>query len=189
MEICSCARASPQAVAPQRLAAVLALLDNIVQAVRRIAADLRPLMLDDLGLADAIHALAQDFEQRHGLRVDVQVDRKMSSAARKALTDDRVSIALYRIVQEALNNVSRHARASHVRIELAHRARELVLSVADDGVGVQGQAPVHEHQFGLLGVSERAEALGGRFELQHQATGGACLRVSLPLAARRGQAA
>jgi PAS domain S-box-containing protein len=176
MEISACAASGPHIIEPERLASVMGLLDGVVLSVRRIAADLRPLMLDDLGLGDAVQALAQDFAQRHGVRVDVQLRLCATGAA----LDERVSTAMYRIVQEALNNVARHASARHVCIVLVQERAELTLTVADDGVGVAGQPPLRDDQFGVLGMRERAQALSGSCELLQQPGGGACLRVRVP---------
>jgi signal transduction histidine kinase len=93
-----------------------------------------------------------------------------------------VSIALYRMVQEALTNIARHARASDVHIELAQQSGELVLTVCDNGVGFPERAAAKEGSFGLLGIRERALALGGTLEVDNPPAGGGRLCVRVPLA-------
>ncbi|GAA0766931.1 PAS domain-containing sensor histidine kinase [Ideonella azotifigens] len=176
MDIADCARSGELQEANGHVAMLLARLDQIVQSVRRIAADLRPLMLDDLGLGDAIEWLANDFSKRLGIPVHLQVD------AIEPPPSDKVSIAIYRMVQEALVNVARHSQASKVQVALHVEAGELVLSVRDDGVGLPDPPSQRESQFGLLGIQERADALGGQLELNNAGNGGACVVVRMPLA-------
>ncbi len=156
-----------------RLPAMLAMLDETVAALRRIAADLRPLMLDDLGLNAAIEWLAIEASRRLGIRVQVDLDEVPE-------VDERVAIALYRMVQEALTNVARHARAGHASVQLRRRDDGLHLSVHDDGVGFPERALQREGRWGLLGMRERAELLGGRLEIDNPPGGGARVRVHLP---------
>lgn len=156
-----------------RLPAMLAMLDETVASLRRIAGDLRPLMLDDLGLNAAIEWLAAEASKRLGIRVRAELDELPE-------VDGRVAIALYRMVQEALTNVARHARAHTVGVELRRAADGLHLTVRDDGVGFPARALQREGRFGLLGMRERAELLGGRLEIDNPPGGGARVRVHLP---------
>jgi two-component system sensor histidine kinase UhpB len=159
-----------------RLAGMLAMLDDTVASVRRIASDLRPLMLDDLGLNAAIEWLASEASRRLGMAIEVHFDDVEHQL------DGRVAIALYRMVQEALTNVARHAAASEVRIALRRRAGELVLTVQDNGKGFPAQALQREGSYGLMGIRERAHMLGGRIEIDNPADGGGRLSIHLPLA-------
>ncbi len=156
-----------------RLPAMLGMLDETVAALRRIAADLRPLMLDDLGLNAAIEWLGNEASRRLGIRVQVDLDEVPD-------VDERVAIALYRMVQEALTNVARHARARQASVQLRRRNDGLHLSVRDDGVGFPERALQREGRWGLLGMRERAELLGGRLEIDNPPGGGARVRVHLP---------
>lgn len=158
-----------------RIRGLFEMIDDTVAAVRRISADLRPLMLDDLGLNAAIDALAQDVGRRTGLKVSVRLGTDDPPVS------DSAAIALYRMVQEALTNVSRHAQAHAVQVELQQRGAGLVLTVRDDGVGFSERALQHENRYGLLGIRERALALGGRLEVDNPAGGGARITVHLPL--------
>ncbi|MBX3607822.1 MAG: PAS domain S-box protein [Piscinibacter sp.] len=157
-----------------RVPAMLSMLDETVASVRRIAGDLRPLMLDDLGLNAAIEWLASEASRRLGIRVDVALDDL-------GAVGERVAIALYRMVQEALTNVARHANATTARVELRRDGDAVRLAVSDDGVGYPAHALQREGRWGLLGMRERADMLGGRLEIDNTTGGGACVRVILPL--------
>jgi two-component system, NarL family, sensor histidine kinase UhpB len=174
MEIAGCARAYNLDAADARISEMLAHLDEITASVRRIAADLRPLMLDDLGLDDAIEALAQDFRRRHGIAVELALDPMGTPA------DPRIAIGLYRMVQESLTNVARHAQATRVRIGLRRVGDSVELEVADNGVGATAPPSPRDSQFGLLGMRERADMLGGSFAFGQGDDGGARVRVHVP---------
>lgn len=160
----------------ERVAPLIEMVDETLRTVRRIATDLRPLMLDELGLNPAIEALARATEQRLGIGITSRLQE-----LDPPLTAD-AAIALYRMVQEALTNVARHARARHARIELAADGDQLILTVSDDGVGFNGDAVQREGHHGLLGIDERAHMFGGRLEIAPRAEGGGRLTVKLPLA-------
>lgn len=149
-------------------------LDEIMAAVRRIAVDLRPQMLDDLGLGAAVEWLVQDFARHTGLRCTTQLDEV-------GALDDSVATALYRMVQEALTNVLRHAQATEVAVELRLRDGRAQLSVRDNGLGLQDAAGSHDSRFGLLGMQERASMLGGQLQIESAPGGGTCVSMGLPL--------
>jgi signal transduction histidine kinase len=159
---------------PARLQSMMDLVDDTVAAVRRIAMDLRPPMLDDLGLQAAIEWLAKDFERRSGIQVTLHwVDSAEP-------IHPHMATAVYRIVQEALTNMARHARASQAVISMEPKGHRLQLVVEDDGRGFpSGQPPLGS--FGLIGMRERVHMLGGHITLKNAASGGARLVVRLPL--------
>jgi two-component system, NarL family, sensor histidine kinase UhpB len=159
----------------ERVASMLAMLDDTMLSVRRIISDLRPLMLDDLGLNAAVDWLARESARRMGIEVTVRLGE------RDPALDKDTAIAVYRMVQEALTNVGRHARASEVRIDLREASGELVLTVQDNGIGFANGAMRKAGSFGLFGVRERAYALGGSMEAGNPGAGGARLCVRLPL--------
>lgn len=184
MELSSLGPAAARRSYDGRVANMLDMIDDTVAAVRRIAADLRPMMLDDLGLNAAIEWLARDAARRMGIEITVRLgedDPPLSEGA---------AIALYRMVQEALTNVARHARATDVSIEMRLQGPELVLSVRDNGVGFPDPSTQQDGRYGLLGIRERAYMLGGRIEVDNPPGGGGRLTVRLPLAgpARIGNA-
>lgn len=165
---------APVAADDASVAAMQAMLDDTLASVRRIASDLRPLMLDDLGLNAAIEWLARDASRRIGIPVHTRLP-----LAEPAL-DQRVAIALYRMVQEALTNVARHSQAKSVEIILQVQERQLVLTVADDGIGLDEQALQRAGSFGLMGLRERAHLLGGQIEIGRRPRGGTRLTVRVP---------
>jgi PAS domain S-box-containing protein len=157
------------------IAQMFEMLDDTVAAVRRIAADLRPLMLDDLGLNAAIEWLARDAARRMDIEIKVRLDREDPPLTNGA------TIAVFRMVQEALTNVSRHARATAVRIELTREGDEIVLVVRDNGVGFPERSLQREGRYGLLGIRERAFMFGGRLVVDNPSGGGGRITVRLPL--------
>jgi PAS domain S-box-containing protein len=175
MEIAGLRGQDPAPADGGRISSMLEMVDSSVAALRRLAADLRPLMLDDLGLNAAIESLARDTARR------MYIDVKVHLCAEDAPLAPGVDIALYRMVQEALANVGRHAGASRVRVELRHQGQELVLTVQDNGKGFPERSMAREGRYGLLGLRERALMLGGRLEIDNPAGGGGRVVVHLPL--------
>lgn len=163
----------------EKLARMNATLDSTVNATRRISADLRPLMLDDLGLAEAAEWLVEDFGQRSGISCTLALEdtESLSALAKPAAT------ALYRVLQESLTNVARHAGAQNVRIRLDARRGEAMLSVEDDGRGIDDADRRKPRSFGLKGLRERAHYLGGTAEVGRMPQGGTRVLVRIPLAA------
>jgi two-component system sensor histidine kinase UhpB len=182
MELASLGTQAQPGGSRERIASMLEMVDETVASVRRIATDLRPLMLDDLGLNAAIEWLAESWARRMGVAVRLQLGDADPPLGQVA------SIALYRMVQEALTNVARHAGASEVRIEIRHQAGELVLTVQDNGVGFAEPSIYREGSHGLMGIRERAYMLGGQLEVGNASGGGGSITVRLPhlTATRRG---
>jgi signal transduction histidine kinase len=147
----------------------------MIKTVRRIATELRPGMLDDLGLAASIEWQARDFEKRTGIVCEVSVPAEDLTLARAQ------SVALFRIFQEALTNVTRHANAQHIEVELTATPDEVTLQVHDDGRGIQAHEIAGLHSLGLLGMRERAKRLNGSFDIQGAPGNGTMLRVSIPV--------
>jgi two-component system sensor histidine kinase UhpB len=175
MELSSLKHAGTAPAAGEHVAGMLEMIDETVAAVRRISADLRPLMLDDLGLNAAIEALAREAARR----MDIEITGRLGHE--DPPVNSSTAIALYRMVQEALTNVGRHARATDVAIEMQTAGGELVLTVRDNGVGFPAGALQHEGRFGLLGMRERTVALGGRLEVDNPPGGGGRITIRLPL--------
>lgn len=143
--------------------------------VRRISHDLHPSLLDTLGLPAAIGQLVAEFEQRSGLSIDYQ------NALGDSQLSDGMAVALFRILQEALSNIERHAQASKVLIGLDGTARSVRLTVRDDGIGLRArQLDKLSGGIGLRNIRERVEHFGGRFALDSE-PGRTQLRVTLPL--------
>jgi signal transduction histidine kinase len=151
-----------------------ALLDQTIASIKRVCAELRPSIMDDLGLSATLEWLAEDFESRTGIRTSVNVDPP------DIFGDARHSIAIFRITQEALTNVARHARATEVAITLRGRKDELVLDVRDNGRGIEKGDLQRTRSFGVLGIQERVSLLGGSFSIQGLPGQGTSLHVRLP---------
>lgn len=160
--------------AAARLSRMLAMLDASVAATRRIAADLRPLVLDDLGLAPAIEWLVQNFTQRSGVPCDLDIDEELE-------LQEPYATAVFRIVQESLFNVGKHAHATSVQVRVAHEGGEMVLSVQDDGVGFQVSDPRKPQSLGLVGLRERAHLLQGKLTVASTPGQGTRVEARIPV--------
>jgi len=154
------------------------IIDTTVQAVRRISAELRPGLLDDLGLTAAIEWQAHDFCSRAGLSCHIR------SEPEDIILDKSRSIALFRIFQEALTNIARHARATQVEINLERNTSTVNMEICDNGVGITAAQLAASGSFGILGIRERVNSLGGSLNISGVPGRGTTLRVSLPLGAR-----
>jgi PAS domain S-box-containing protein len=153
-----------------------AVLDRTVTSVRRISADLRPLMLDDLGLRDAIAWLVEDFSKHSAIecRLNAPPDAALENVERT------VAITLYRVLQESLTNVARHSGAKSVWVALGENGNALQLEVEDDGRGIGEADLVRPRSLGLKGMRERVLYLGGSVEIGRAPRGGTRVLVRLP---------
>ncbi len=150
------------------------LIDTLINTVRDLSMGLRPSMLDDLGLGPALKWQAQDFTRRYGVMVSVALEGDMDRLSEPHRT------CVYRVVQEALTNCARHAKASQVGVSLRRGDKMLRLLIHDDGVGLRGNAG-KSNGFGLLGIEERVKELQGT-ALVHSTNGaGTTLSVEIPV--------
>ena len=153
-------------------------VDALMEFVRATAAALRPAMLDDLGLVPALECLATTFQHRTGARCAIDVAPELSSIELPSET----SAALFRIAQELLTNVMRHAAASHVRMRLYQGGGRVTLEVTDNGKGITRESMTTPHSFGLRGMQERASLLGGHFHIAGSSGVGTTACASVPVA-------
>jgi two-component system sensor histidine kinase UhpB len=167
----ACLRPRPDQAAPAD--AIAATADALHGTVRNLLRRLRPGTLDSAGLDAALEELCSDWSRRHG------VECSLSLAGNARNLDRKIAIAVYRIAQECLANVARHAQASWVRASLECDARSLLLSVQDNGRGLAADA--RQQGFGLLGMEERAAALGGRLHLVTEQVQGLRVELRIPL--------
>lgn len=165
----------------ESLGRMTGVLDQTLAATRALVAELRPRVLDDLGLGAAVEWLVSRFGARSRLAFDYHIDPPDLTAGAA------VSTATYRVLQESLTNVARHAKASRIDVSLRRRGGDVVLEVLDDGVGPAGVA--RSEGTGVIGMRERAEALGGTFVLEERDEGGSRVRLVLPDAEQRARAA
>jgi signal transduction histidine kinase len=156
----------------QGLQKIKALAENCVNEVRNMALLLRPSMLDDLGLVAALEWQAREVSKRTGMFVDT-VEENVSDN----LPEDHKT-CVYRIVQEALNNCSKHAYAKNVRVAVRQEPNHLRVSIEDDGKGFDSS---RARGLGLIGISERVSQLGGVLNVDSEPARGTCLRIDLPL--------
>jgi PAS domain S-box-containing protein len=160
----------------QKATVILNLLDTTIKTVRRIATDLRPSILDDLGLIAAIEWQSKEFERRSGISTDFipnMTEFRYSS---------RIAIGLFRICQESLTNVARHAEASKICISLQeHDNESILLKIEDDGRGFEVRKIGDKKTLGLLGMKERTLMMGGEFRIESHPGKGTTLFVTVPV--------
>ena len=159
----------------ETVAEMIALIDPMIHAARRISEELRPSLLDLVGLGAALEGLAQEFQARTsiGCRVTAEV---------ATLPLDRVqATALFRICQESLANVAQHARATHATIRVEEEANQLILTVEDDGRGITDEAIASRASVGLIRMRERALFLGGDLTIAGRPGQGTTVTLRMPL--------
>jgi PAS domain S-box-containing protein len=159
-----------------RLGEMSGLLDRTVGATRRISADLRPLMLDDLGLADAAAWLVDDFAKRSGVACRIELPGEIPEVSKA------IGTAVYRAIQESLTNVARHSGAKSAWVVLALEDGALHVEVEDDGRGIAPEDLAKARSLGLKGMRERIAFLGGALDIARAPRGGTRLRLRVPLA-------
>jgi signal transduction histidine kinase len=174
MDIAWVARRAGDDKLEAKLAEMSRATDEVIGAVRRISADLRPGILDDLGLEAAIEWQLEDFAKHTGIAVALE------SRIGDPRLERTVATTAFRICQEALTNVARHAQATRVEIALRIKAGQLELEIADDGVGVPERTATIG-SLGLLGMRERARRLGGECDVRRRAPTGTTVRCQLPV--------
>jgi PAS domain S-box-containing protein len=154
-------------------------LDETVHTVRRLCSELRPGVLDDLGLAAAIEWQAKDFQKRSGVACVVRLPKEDLRVSREQAT------SLFRIFQETLTNVARHAQAMKVWVHLGEEHGAIVLEVEDDGVGISATQLAERRSLGLLGMRERAAAFGGEVDIAGVPAKGTTVIVRMPVDGER----
>jgi two-component system, NarL family, sensor histidine kinase UhpB len=162
--------------ARSRLSVIKKHLDDVYQQLRHLSHELRPTILDDLGLGPAIEFLSEGVSRRSGLRISV-----------RALNGPRLPVAvetvLYRVIQEALTNVDKHAHAKAVKIRFRNSAKGVRCSIVDDGVGFYAEGPrarSTRHGLGLMGMREKLQPLGGSLKIESTPGHGTRLLITVP---------
>ncbi len=159
-----------------KLERALQALDDGVQIKRRIIEELRPTLLDNLGLSAAVDWQVHEICDRAGLKCTIATPPDESAIP------PSVSIAIYRIVQEALTNIVKYARARTVNVELGTSGDTLTLLIEDDGVGISPGAQSNHLSHGIAGMRQRVRALHGEFAIARRAEGGTMIEVNIPIA-------
>ncbi|MBL0175576.1 MAG: HAMP domain-containing protein [Ignavibacteria bacterium] len=161
--------------AAEQLSQLMDLTDSTIQSVKRIITELRPGLLDDLGLFAAIEWQAEEFQARTGIRCQLALPEE------EVAVDQERATALFRIFQETLTNVTRHAGASLVRASFERRGTDLLLVITDNGRGIRAEQLRDPAAFGLMGMRERALYWGGRIDITGTEQRGTTVRVCIPL--------
>lgn len=168
-------RAGPREALLDKIAFLGQQIDTSANAIRKLCAELRPGILDDLGLVAAIDWQARQFSTRTGIQC------RLDDHSNGQALDPEASTAIFRIFQEVLTNVTRHARAQSVRVSLTQTGSAFILEAQDDGQGIRPQDLSGANSLGLLGMRERALALGGRIEFLTRQPRGTTVRLEVPI--------
>jgi len=153
---------------------VSALVSDTIKTVQRLTSNLRPDIINDLGLETAIEWYAKEYSQRSGIIVSQTVDPGIDFSPANALN-------IFRIVQESLTNISRHAEATKVEISLKKNAESCILSISDNGIGINENEVKSRQSFGLMGMKERSVSLGGTFDIRNNKKNGTEIKIIIPL--------
>ncbi|MCK5135699.1 MAG: PAS domain S-box protein [Bacteroidales bacterium] len=158
-----------------KLLSMSELTDITNETIRRISSELRPGIIDDLGLIPAIEWQVKDFQSRTGIRCDLELKTG------ELMIDPERTTAIYRILQESLTNVARHSSASEVKISLLQRKRQLFMQISDNGKGLPANRIEHPKSFGLMGIRERVTIFGGSAVFAGEKGKGTTVKVTIPL--------
>ncbi len=163
----------------QRSAQMSQHIEMSIESVRRISMNLRPPMLDQLGLVSAIQWQAEDFRKRTGTACTLKIDPTI------VVKNRNLSTAVFRVFQETLTNITRHAHATEVLVELSRDDDSLALTVSDNGVGIQKEKILNPKSFGLIGMRERVKDWGGDIQISGRKGRGTTVKVTMPVKAKK----
>ncbi len=159
----------------EKMSVMIELINNTIQIVKRISTQLRTATLDNLGLLAALEWESEEFTKR------MEIECRLTTNINGLDINNDCATAIYRITQEALTNVARHAQASKVGIDLKYDSGRLSLEISDNGIGISEEQLSSPNSFGLMGVRERALQYGGEFSVDGVKEKGTKIRVSLPV--------
>jgi len=159
----------------EKLKSMVILINESIETVHNVSEDLRPGILDDFGLCAAMEWQAEEFQKRTGIACSTRLPPNEFDLSKEASTN------LFRIVQESLTNVIRHADATRVEIKLNEKDGTLLLEIVDNGKGIAESAVTHSKSFGLIGIKERVRALGGKVDIAGSPHAGTRVSVKLPI--------
>ncbi len=165
---------NPDEMVVDRLKEMLKMSDGVINTIRRISADLRPAMLDDLGLIAALEWKCTDFEKK------ANIPCKFTSSVRERRFESNFGIITFRILQETLTNISRHANANNVSVSVSETEKELLLEITDNGKGISDENLGNGKSLGILGMKERASMIGGELIIKGKQGQGTTTNVILP---------
>lgn len=150
------------------------LVDDTILKVQRIATELRPGILDDLGIVAALEYAIEEFQQRSGINC------RLNAEPENLDLDPETATGIFRIFQEALTNISRHAEATSVSVSLKKKGNWLLMQLKDNGIGIREEQTSGKHSFGLIGMRERASLLGGKLQIKGIPGKGTTITLSAP---------
>ena len=159
----------------EKIKAIPELLDHTSKTVRKIATELRPSILDDFGLIEALEWQSGEFKKRSGIAI------QFHSALPDIAIEQNIATSLFRIFQESLTNVARHADATEIKVTIALQDDQLVLTISDNGKGFDVTGIGHKKTLGLLGMRERTLMIGGKYEIASMPGKGTTITVRVPL--------
>jgi PAS domain S-box-containing protein len=158
----------------EKTESIMERIDETIQVVKKICTELRPTVLDHFGLSAAIEWQAEDFQKRTGINC------KVSFQPEDIVLDQDISIVIFRIFQEALTNIMRHADATEVKASLKAKDGMITLEVMDNGKGITEEQIINSNSFGLLGIRERVNFLGGNVTISGISNKGTAIKVNIP---------
>jgi two-component system sensor histidine kinase UhpB len=159
----------------ERIKSLYQLTGEAIETARRVSINLRPNVLDNLGLYGAIEWLVRDFEQRTNIKCTLE-----STAQNLAFHNKNYETSIFRIVQEVFTNITRHANATQVDVELAEDDDGVFISIKDNGVGIKQAQIIDPGSFGIIGMNERAQQFGGRLLIFGAPTQGTFVTLKIP---------
>ncbi len=162
----------------ERLSQLGGVLDEAMNLKRQVVEELRPSLLDHFGLATALRAYVESTCAKAGLAAQILVEHECQSMPKDT------AIALFRVVQEGLSNIIRHAHAHSVTLKLSGDPQRCVVTLSDDGQGFDAGSPQFRWSHGMWGMRQRAESLGGKVDVESAVGGGATLRVEVPVSSQ-----
>src|SRR6185312_12965383 len=166
---------NPDEAVTTKLQEMLKMSDGIISTIRRISSDLRPAIIDDLGLIAALEWKCNDFEEKMGIPC------QFISNVKERKFENNFGINTYRILQETLTNISRHAAAKSVTVSVSENETELCLEIADDGKGISNENVSNGKTLGIIGMKERAALLGGKLTIEGAKNKGTRTKLILPI--------
>ena len=164
-----------ETVLQEKITTMISLIEDTVKSVRRISSDLRPGILDDLGLIDALDWASVEFERRTG------IECKFKPPVEEVSFEKNLSTGIFRVYQEALTNVARHAGASRIKTTFDKSSDNWILVIEDDGMGFDSSDVISKKTLGLVGMKERAKMFGGKLNIASKAGVGTVVRLEVPL--------
>jgi PAS domain S-box-containing protein len=158
----------------KNLQSLKAIAETTVESVQRIASDLRPSLLDELGLAAAVEWLLETFSEHTGIAYELSLPSHALDFGAE------INTSLFRIVQESLTNIGKHSKATFVKVQLSSSAKSLILKIMDNGIGIEKAPGKGKKHLGLIGMRERALMIGGRLKIESEPGNGTHLVLQIP---------